>query len=91
MAATRPKYSKEEFARRGRLIFEKDIRPLLDATRDDGKFVLVDIETGDFEIDANEMAASTRLRARRPKGQVWMLRVGRKAARRFGGRMVTPS
>ena len=62
MAALNPRYSKEEFAKRGDAIFEKDIRPRL-KNEDDSDFVAIDIETGAYEIDADEMAASARLRA----------------------------
>jgi hypothetical protein len=81
-----PRYSKEEFARRGEEIFERDIRRQLGGA-DDEQFVLIDIETGDFEIDADEQAAFERLQARRPDAQVWMRRVGSPYARRFGGRL----
>jgi hypothetical protein len=86
MAENRPRYSKQEFARRGEAIFEKDIRPKI-PPGNDRKFVLIDIETGDYEIDADEMAASKRLLARRPNGQVWMRRVGSPFAHHFGSRL----
>ena len=85
MAAIKPRYSKEEFAKRGDAIFEKDIRPHL-KNEDDDDFVAIDIETGAYEIDANEMAACDRLRARVPDAQVWLRKVGSPFARRFGGR-----
>ncbi len=85
MAAIKPRYSKEEFAKRGDAIFEKDIRPHL-KNEDDDDFVAIDIETGAYEIDASEMAASERLRARVPKAQTWLRRVGSRFAHSFGGR-----
>jgi hypothetical protein len=84
MAVIKPRYSKEEFAKRGDAIFEKDIRPHLKNENDDD-FVAIDIETGAYEIDASEMAASDRLRARLPNAQTWLRRVGSRFARRFGG------
>ena len=84
MAAVKPRWSKEEFAKRGDAIFEKDIRPRLKNEGDDD-FVAIDIETGAYEIDANEMAACDRLRARVPDGQVWLRRVGSRFAHHFGG------
>jgi hypothetical protein len=78
-----PRYSNEEFARRGEEIYERDILPHLKSD-DDGKFVLIDIETGDYELDADEMAGSDRLFARRPDAQVWFRRVGSRPTRRFG-------
>lgn len=85
MAATRPRYSMEEFARRGEAIFEREIRPQV-VGRDKNEFVLIDIETGAYEVDADEMAASKRLRARVPDAQIWMRRVGSRYSRHFGGR-----
>src|SRR6266404_5760043 len=60
MAANRPRYSKEEFARRGDAIYEREIRPTIEADNK-GKFVVIDIETGAYEVDADELAASDRL------------------------------
>lgn len=84
MSKTGPRYSKEEFAKRGEDIFEKKIRPSLEAAnpRD---FVLIDIETSAYEIDADDDIASDRLRARHPDAQIWMRRVGSRIAHRFGG------
>jgi hypothetical protein len=87
MATVAPKYSKAEFAKRGEMMYKGRVLPAIDARRDDGKLILIDIETGDYEIDADEMAAAERLRARRPKAQVWMRRIGSKPTRRFGGRV----
>jgi len=84
MAAIKQRCSKEEFANRGDAIFETDIRPHLKNGNDD--FVAIAIETGAYEIDANEMAACDRLRARFPDAQVWLRKVGSRFARRFGGR-----
>jgi hypothetical protein len=85
MAAPRPRYSKEEFARRGDEIYERAVRPRLGAD-DLGKFVVIDIERGDFEMDADELAASDRLLARNPDAQVWLTRVGSPCAYHFGPR-----
>jgi hypothetical protein len=78
-----PRYSKEEFARRGDEIYERNVRPQIKKS-DDGKFVVIDIDTGDFEIDADELAASDRLLARKFGAQMWVTRVGSRYARRFG-------
>lgn len=83
MIALQPQYSKEEFARRGDAIYEHTIRPHL-AGEDEGKFVMIDIETGAYEIDIDELLASDRLLARCPEAQVWMTRVGSRCVRRFG-------
>jgi hypothetical protein len=87
MATTEPRYSKEEFARRGDAIYEKEIRPKLTA-KDVGKFLAIDIETGQYEIAADEMKAGDTLRRRLPEAQIWMVRVGYTSTRKFGGRQL---
>jgi hypothetical protein len=83
MASAQRRYSKEEFARRGDTVYERDVRPHL-GPQDNGKFVAVDIETGGYEIDADELAACNRLRVRIPDAQIWMVRVGARFVYRFG-------
>ena len=85
MPATQPRYSKEEFAQRGDATYEGEIRPLVEAGNE-GKFVAIDIETGAYEIDADELAASDRLLARVPDAQIWLKRIGSRYVRRFGSR-----
>lgn len=63
MADTKRRYSKEEFARRGDALVESKVRPNLTAA-DEDKFVAIDIETGEYELDKNEMKATERLRKR---------------------------
>jgi hypothetical protein len=87
MEAITPRYSKEEFARRGDEIYEKSIRSHLKKS-DIGKFIVIDIETGAYEVDADEIAASDRLLARIPDAQVWLRRVGSKYSHRFGPRLL---
>jgi hypothetical protein len=85
MGSTKRRYSKEEFARRGDAIYESDIRPHLQ-TEDDGKFAAIDIESGLYEIDADELKAGDRLCVRIPEAQIWMVRIGSRYVHRFGGR-----
>jgi hypothetical protein len=85
MSLIRPRYSKEEFARRGDEIYNRHITPLLERS-DNGRFVAIDIETGEYEVDSDEMAASDRLMGRVPNAQIWLRRVGTEHARRFGWR-----
>ena len=85
MAVPQPHYSKEEFAQRGDLIYQTQIRPQVELGNQ-GKIVAIDLETGDFEVDAREIAACNRLEARHPEAQIWIVRVGSRHVRRFGGR-----
>ena len=85
MPTAQPRYSKEEFARRGDAMYQGQIGPLVES-QNKGKFVAIDIDTGAYEIDADELAASDRLLARVPDGQIWLQRIGYRYVRRFGPR-----
>lgn len=85
MTTGRPRYGTDEHARRGDAIYERDVRPRVEPG-DAGKYVAIDIETGAYEVDANELAASDRLLARVPDAQTWLRRVGSRYARRIGPR-----
>lgn len=65
-------------------IYDRLIRPTL-RPEDDGKYVAVAVESGDFEIDANDYAATGRLLGRRPGARLWLMRTGPSAAYRVRG------
>jgi hypothetical protein len=73
-----------EFARRGDEIYNRDIRPQVEAGNK-GKFVAIDIESGAWEMDADDYTATERLLNRLPDAQIWLVRVGHRAAYRIGG------
>lgn len=83
-----PHDSREDVARRGDEIYEREVLPHL-RPEDEGKFVLIDVVTGAYEMDRDEVAASDRLLARYPDAQVWMRQAGSRYARRFGPRFKT--
>lgn len=87
MTEDKPRFSSKEFHQRGTEIYDRDILPAL-RPEDDDKFVAIDIESGEYEIDRNDYAATERLLARRPQAQIWLARVGQRAAYRIGGRFV---
>jgi hypothetical protein len=72
----------DELARLGSEAFDRHVRPML-RPEDDGKFVAIDIDTGDHEIDEDDYAAVMRLRTRRPSAEVWLGRIGQPAAYRM--------
>jgi hypothetical protein len=79
------RYSREEFARRGDEIYERSVLPHV-RTGDEGKFVAIDIVSGDHEIGSDELVASDRLRSRHPNAQIWLRQIGSRYAHRFGTR-----
>ena len=82
MPVTEPRHTPEELARLGSEVFERRVRPML-RPDDDGKFVALDVETGDYELDEDDYAAVSRLRARNPTAQIWLSRAGQPAAYRM--------
>jgi hypothetical protein len=77
--ATEPTRTPEELARLASEVFNRRVRPAL-RPEDDGKFVAIDIGTGDYEIDQDDYTAVSRLRARRPAAEVWLERAGQPTA-----------
>ena len=85
MVVRQPRYSKEEFAQRGDLIYQTQIRPQVESDNH-GKIVAIDIETGDFEVANSPMIAVDKLYERKPDAQPWVIRIGHRAVFRFGSR-----
>ncbi len=79
---TRPK---DEIARLGNEIYERDIRPQVE-TDHHGKIVSIDVGSGNWAIGDSILEAVDRLRAQCPDAiDVWSLRVGYLAVHKFGG------
>jgi hypothetical protein len=72
-------YTKEEVVERGEAIYERDLRAQVEPAHR-GKFIVIDIESGDFEIDEKAYAATERLAARHPDAARCLLRIGAPAA-----------
>jgi hypothetical protein len=81
----RPRYSEDEFARRGDEIYDREIRPQLEQ-KHRGEFVAIDIDTGAYEMDQDDFTATERLLTRHPDAQIWLMRVGDRYAHRIGPR-----
>jgi hypothetical protein len=81
----RAPYSREEIVRRGEALYNERIRVQVEADHK-GKFLVVDVETGDYEIDTDELAALHRARAKRQDAPLYLLRIGRPTAYKLGGR-----
>ena len=89
--AALPRRPREETARLGDEIYERDIRTQVEADHH-GEYVAIDVDSGSWAISDDLRAASKRLRKLRPSAvDVWLLRVGHRALHHFGGpRRVSP-
>ena len=76
-------YTKEEVVRRGREIYEREIRAKVEPEHD-GEFVVVDVESGAYEIAAEGITAARRIRERDREAVLCFLRVGSPTAYRIG-------
>ncbi|MFM7220236.1 MAG: hypothetical protein ACKO21_08505 [Nodosilinea sp.] len=81
----RPRYPKEEYARRGNEIYESQVRAQVEAGNH-GRIVAIDIETGAFEVADDVVAASQQLLTKYPDAQTWFIRIGHQAVYHFGAR-----
>ena len=62
-------------------VYDRLVCPTL-KPEDDGKYVAVAFEEGDFEVDPDDFAATERILARRPGARLWLMRVGKLPAYR---------
>jgi hypothetical protein len=69
MAVRQPRYSKEEFSRRGDEIYESQVRQQIEEGNH-GKIVAIDIETGMFEIAKDSLTASDQLLEQYPDAHI---------------------
>ena len=77
--------SAEEIARRGEAIYAERLSKSVETPENIGKILVLDVETGDYEIDASGIAANDRLQIRRPSGLFYGLRVGFDVVESVGG------
>jgi hypothetical protein len=90
MLVRQPRYSKEEFARRGDEIYQSQVRSQVEEGNS-GKIVAIDIETGAFELAEDIVTASELLLTRYPDAQTWFIRIGHQAVYHFGARSLKKS
>lgn len=79
--------SREEVARRAKQLYEGGIRQKVEIEENIGKMVIIDIETGDYEVDETGLQAANILRAKSPYARLFGLRIGYNVAASFGGTM----
>ena len=77
--------SKEELARLAHEIYEREIRDKVEPGQA-GRFLALDVESGDYEVADDDLAASDGLFRRRPDAVAFMLRVGYSASYGIGAR-----
>ena len=77
-------YTSKEVASRGEAIYKKQIRGKVEH-KHKGKFLVIDIETGEYEMNADDLVATKRLLAKHPDAVIYGLQIGFPTAYRIGG------
>lgn len=85
---THPTLSREEIAQRGKEIYQQRIRTHIETTENIGKIIAIDLNTGQYEIDKDLLAACHRLQAKQPNAITWAERIGYDAVYAIGGTLV---
>ncbi len=79
--------SREEVARRARHLYDTTIRRNVELPENIGKMLIVDIETGDYEIDKTGIKSAHNLMAKHPYARLFGIRIGYNVAASLGGSM----
>jgi hypothetical protein len=76
-------YTDAEIVQRGEAIYSERIQPVTNL-EDKGKFVVIDVESGEWAMGENQPALSRALHAKRPEAPLYIMRVGFPYAARLG-------
>ena len=83
-------YTPQEIESRGEAIYVRQIRDKVNP-KHKGKFVVIDIETGEYEVNEDDLAATKRLLTNFPNAVIYGLRIGFPTAYRIGSGFCDPS
>jgi hypothetical protein len=78
-------YTPEEIAARARELYEREIRARVEPAHI-GKYLALDIATGHYEIDEDELTVMKRAAGKHPHGVLHLMRIGHRAVGRIGSR-----
>ncbi len=79
--------SREEVGKRAKKLYESTIRQQVEIDENIGKMVIIDFESGDYEIDETGLKAARSLSAKHPNARLFGIRIGYNVAVSFGGIM----
>jgi hypothetical protein len=78
-----PSRKHDALADEARRIYEDSIRRNVEPGQN-GKFIVINLDTGEYEVDEDDLTASDRAIARFGKARLVTLRIGQPAAYRLG-------
>ncbi|NJL63082.1 MAG: hypothetical protein HC903_16175 [Methylacidiphilales bacterium] len=81
----KPKLSDEEITQRGKELYENSIRLRVETPENIGKIVSINVETGEYEIGADLLVTSLKMRTKQADAALWSERIGFNAVYAVGG------
>ena len=79
--------SREQVAKRAIKWYDNGIRQQVEVEENIGKMLLIDVESGDYEVDENGLKAAHKLSEKHPNARLFGIRIGYNVAVSFGGIM----
>jgi hypothetical protein len=61
------------------------LRPTVETPENIGKLIIMELDSGDYEIDESGIESSSRLQSRHPQSRLFALRIGYRAVEALGG------
>ena len=80
-------WNRDEIGQRGKRLYEQIIRAQVETPENIGKMVIIDVETGEYGVDATGIETSRRLHSERPDASLYGIRIGYDVADALGGVM----
>jgi hypothetical protein len=70
-----PRYKTDDIVARGKEIYEQQLKDKLES-QNFGKFLVIDIETGEYEMDEDDLTAVLRAYQKNPNGIRYEMHIG---------------
>ena len=83
-----PRLSDVEVDHRGQEMYEQYIRGKVETAQNIGKQIVINVETGNYEIDNDGLAASRHMLAKHPDAALFGARIGYDAVYTLGGALM---
>jgi hypothetical protein len=79
--------SSEEVAQQAIKLYEVSIRDAVEIEDNIGKMVIIDVETGKYQVDLNGIESARNLRYQNPTARLFGIKIGYNVAASFSGVM----
>lgn len=82
-----PRFESKEIAEKGEALYQAKIRPLV-VRENKGRYLAIDIETGDFALADEHLDAADKLLENRPDAPIYMKLVGYRTTAAIGTSLI---